>query len=103
MTREYHQPSPLVLNIANNFRERQDSLRMHSALTRANALCAYTMSVLASLTFLCFLSTFFNEYQVLLCFPGDKWRVVFSRVADPDPIWIQIQSGSVDPDPGGQI
>ena len=38
--------------------------KMHSALTRANALCAYTMSVLASLTFLCFLSTFFNEYQV---------------------------------------
>merc|ERR1712098_119995 len=25
---------------------------------------AYTMSVLASLTFLCFLSTFFNEFQV---------------------------------------
>ena len=38
--------------------------RMHTALTRANALAAYTMSVLASLTFLCFLSTFFNEYQV---------------------------------------
>ena len=37
---------------------------MHTALTRANALAAYTMSVLASLTFLCFLSTFFNEYQV---------------------------------------
>merc|ERR1712198_470274 len=28
------------------------------------ALAAYTMSVLASLTFLCFLSTFFNEFQV---------------------------------------
>jgi hypothetical protein len=40
--------------------------KMHSALTRANALLAYTMSVLASLTFLCFLSTFFNEYQVYL-------------------------------------
>ena len=37
---------------------------MHTALTRANALAAYTMSVLASLTFLCFLSTFFNEFQV---------------------------------------
>ena len=36
----------------------------HTALTRANALAAYTMSVLASFTFLCFLSTFFNEYQV---------------------------------------
>ena len=39
---------------------------MHTALTRANALAAYTMSVLASLTFLCFLSTFFNEYQVII-------------------------------------
>lgn len=39
-------------------------VRMHSVLTRANALVAYTMSVLASLTFLCFVSTFFNEYQV---------------------------------------
>ena len=39
---------------------------MHTALTRANALVAYTMSVLASLTFLCFLSTFFNEYQVFI-------------------------------------
>ena len=36
----------------------------HTALTSANALAAYTMSVLASFTFLCFLSTFFNEYQV---------------------------------------
>ena len=42
------------------------SERMHTALTRANALVAYTMSVLASLTFLCFVSTFFNEYQVPL-------------------------------------
>ena len=41
---------------------------MHTALTRANALAAYTMSVLASLTFLCFLSTFFNEYQVTALF-----------------------------------
>ena len=41
---------------------------MHTALTRANALAAYTMSVLASLTFLCFLSTFFNEYQVIFLF-----------------------------------
>jgi len=32
---------------------------MHTVLTRANALAAYTMSVLAGLTFLCFLSTFF--------------------------------------------
>ena len=37
---------------------------MHSVLTRLNALAAYTMSVLAGLTFLCFLSTFlFVDYQ----------------------------------------
>jgi hypothetical protein len=35
-------------------------------------------------------------------FVGNTWRVVSSTVADPDPNWIQIQSGqSVDPDPGG--
>ena len=39
---------------------------MHSVLTRLNALAAYTMSVLAGLTFLCFLSTFlFVDYQGL--------------------------------------
>ena len=37
---------------------------MDTVLTRATAVATYTMSVLASLTFLCFLSTFFNEYQV---------------------------------------
>ena len=36
---------------------------MHTVLTRANALAAYTMSVLAGLTFVCFLSTFFLEYS----------------------------------------
>ena len=36
---------------------------MHSVLTRLNALAAYTMSVLAFLTFLCFASTFFLEYK----------------------------------------
>lgn len=36
---------------------------MHTVLTRANALAAYTMSVLAGLTFICFLSTFFLEYR----------------------------------------
>ena len=34
---------------------------MHTFLTRANALAAYTMSVLAALTFMCFLSTFLFE------------------------------------------
>ena len=36
---------------------------MHTALTRANALAAYTMSVLAGLTMVCFLSTFFLDYR----------------------------------------
>ena len=34
---------------------------MHTFLTRANALAAYTMSVLAALTFCCFMSTFLFE------------------------------------------
>ena len=38
---------------------------MHTALTRTNALAAYTMSVLASLTFLCFLSMFFTVKVVV--------------------------------------
>ena len=36
---------------------------MHTFLTRANALAAYTMSVLAGLTMICFLSTFFLDYR----------------------------------------
>ena len=36
---------------------------MHTVLTRANALAAYTMSVLAGLTFECFASTFFQAYS----------------------------------------
>lgn len=36
---------------------------MHNFLTRSNALVAYTMSVLSVLTFMCFLSTCFLEYQ----------------------------------------
>lgn len=36
---------------------------MHTVLTRANALVAYTMSVLAFLTGLCFLSTVFLNYS----------------------------------------
>ena len=35
---------------------------MHTVLTRLNALAAYTMSVLAGLTAVCFLSTFFLDY-----------------------------------------
>merc|ERR1712156_273202 len=36
--------------------------KMHTVLTRANALAAYTMSVLAGLTAICALSTLFNPY-----------------------------------------
>lgn len=36
---------------------------MHSFLTRGNAILAYTLSVCACLTFLCFLSTVFCNYQ----------------------------------------
>ncbi|XP_014229334.1 signal peptidase complex subunit 3 [Trichogramma pretiosum] len=36
---------------------------MHSFLTRANAILAYTLSVCACLTFLCFLSTAFSHYD----------------------------------------
>ena len=38
---------------------------MHTVLTRLNALAAYTMSVLAGLTFVCFLSTFFLDYNAV--------------------------------------
>ncbi|KAL1129597.1 hypothetical protein AAG570_012542 [Ranatra chinensis] len=36
---------------------------MHSLLSRGNAILAYTLSVLACLTFLCFLSTLFVDYR----------------------------------------
>lgn len=36
---------------------------MHTVLTRGNAILAYTLSVLAGLTFCCFLSTFFVDYR----------------------------------------
>lgn len=35
---------------------------MHSLLSRGNALVAYTLSLLACLTFMCFLSTLFVDY-----------------------------------------
>uniref|UniRef100_A0A023FCI0 Signal peptidase complex subunit 3 n=3 Tax=Triatoma infestans TaxID=30076 RepID=A0A023FCI0_TRIIF len=35
---------------------------MHSLLSRGNAIVAYTLSLLACLTFLCFLSTLFVDY-----------------------------------------
>uniref|UniRef100_A0A0A9WST4 Signal peptidase complex subunit 3 n=1 Tax=Lygus hesperus TaxID=30085 RepID=A0A0A9WST4_LYGHE len=36
---------------------------MHSLLSRGNAIVAYTLSLLACLTFLCFLSTLFVDYR----------------------------------------
>jgi signal peptidase complex subunit 3 len=36
---------------------------MHSILTRVNAILAYTLSVLAALTFCCFVSTVFIDYR----------------------------------------
>ncbi|EEB17499.1 microsomal signal peptidase 23 kD subunit, putative [Pediculus humanus corporis] len=37
---------------------------MHSVLTRGNAIVAYTLSVLAVLTFCCFASTVFMDYRM---------------------------------------
>ncbi|CAG0902561.1 unnamed protein product, partial [Cyprideis torosa] len=37
--------------------------KMNTLCSRANALLAFTLSVLASLTFICFLSTFFEAYK----------------------------------------
>lgn len=53
---------------------------MHTVLTRLNALGAYTMSVLAFLTFLCFLSTFFCEYSANANI--DTVNVVVKHVSD---------------------
>ncbi|EAT47974.1 AAEL000947-PA [Aedes aegypti] len=36
---------------------------MHTVLTRGNAILAYSLSVLAFLTFCCFASTFFYDYR----------------------------------------
>ncbi len=36
---------------------------MHSAFTRCHALAAYTVSVLAGLTFVCFATTAFRDYS----------------------------------------
>lgn len=39
------------------------SSTMHTVLTRGNAILAYTLSVLACLTFCCFISTVFLDYR----------------------------------------
>lgn len=36
---------------------------MHTVLTRGNAILAYSLSVLAFLTFCCFISTVFVDYR----------------------------------------
>lgn len=38
-------------------------LKMNTILSRANAIFAFSLSVLAALTFLCFLSTVCTEYK----------------------------------------
>ena len=53
---------------------------MHTILTRLNALAAYTMSVLAALTFICFLSTFFLDYNIHAKI--DTVNVVVKHVSD---------------------
>lgn len=46
-----------------------NKFKMHTVLTRGNAILAYTLSVLACLTFCCFLSTLFlGNYHYLSVF-----------------------------------
>jgi signal peptidase complex subunit 3 len=37
---------------------------MNTFLSRANNIFAFTLTVLATLTFLCFLSTYFKDYNL---------------------------------------
>ncbi|KAL0273221.1 UNVERIFIED_CONTAM: hypothetical protein PYX00_005951 [Menopon gallinae] len=53
---------------------------MHSVLTRGNAIVAYTLSVLAALTFFCFISTVFIDYRVPATM--NAVRVVVKQVPD---------------------
>lgn len=53
---------------------------MNTVLSRANAIFAFTLSVLAGLTFLCFLSTAFNSYQAKVIVRSD--RAVVKNVPD---------------------
>lgn len=48
-----------ITSFANNL----SSDTMHTVLTRGNAILAYTLSVLACLTFCCFISTVFLDYR----------------------------------------
>ncbi|CAA9999847.1 unnamed protein product [Nesidiocoris tenuis] len=53
---------------------------MHSLLSRGNAIVAYTLSLLACLTFLCFLSTLFVDYRTIAAI--NTVKVVVKSVPD---------------------
>ncbi|KAL7647453.1 UNVERIFIED_CONTAM: hypothetical protein RMT77_001049 [Armadillidium vulgare] len=53
---------------------------MHTAFARLNAVCAFNLSTLAALTFLCFASTFFNDYNTQVSI--NAANVVLKNVPD---------------------
>ncbi|KAG8188281.1 hypothetical protein JTE90_012114 [Oedothorax gibbosus] len=53
---------------------------MNTVLSRANAIFAFSLSILAGLTFLCFLSTAFNPYSGTVVL--DTPKAVVKNVAD---------------------
>ncbi|XP_046394148.1 signal peptidase complex subunit 3 [Ischnura elegans] len=53
---------------------------MHSILTRGNAILAYTLTVLAGLTFCCFISTVFIDYRTKTTM--DTVKVLVKNVPD---------------------
>jgi signal peptidase complex subunit 3 len=55
---------------------------MNTLLSRTNAIFAFTLSVLASLTFLCSLSTAFKSYNVLMDVKMNSVKKVVKNVAD---------------------
>ena len=48
------------------------SEKMNTVLSRLNTIFAFTLSVMAGLTFLCFLSTAFNEHQSVVAINTGK-------------------------------
>lgn len=53
---------------------------MNTVLSRLNTIFAFTLSVMAGLTFLCFLSTFFNDHKSLVAIGTEK--VIVKNVPD---------------------
>ncbi|KAL4230608.1 Signal peptidase complex subunit 3 [Mactra antiquata] len=53
---------------------------MNTVLSRLNTIFAFTLSVMAGLTFLCFLSTFFNDHKALVAINTGK--VIVKNVPD---------------------